>query len=744
MRGAFPVAATALTLASGCGSPAPDFPTAAARTHVVHLAAAVGSRPAGTDANRRARDYLIETLTRAGFAVSVQTADATSSRYGVSGRVHNVIAVSDGPRRDAIALVAHYDSVAEGPGAADDAFGTAVVVEAARVLARRAGRQWSLMVLLTDAEEEGLLGASAVVLDAQVRERVKVAINVEAMGGDRPVLMFESGPGNGWLTRVWARSARQPRGASFNLEIYRRMPNDTDLSVLRQAGIPGLNIAATGDTYAYHTSADSPARVTDGALSDAGAMVMSVVDALQREDITRRTTEDVTYFDILGLTAVAWSPATDLALLAAALALGVVALVRAAGGVVRAGGVRSLVLAVVWAAVGAVVVAAAMIGSLALQRAVREVYHPWYAEPGRFVVMMSLAGAASGWLVGRLAVHLPAALRLPRDPAAVLVPTFIVWLLLAGYIATAAPRAGYLWVLPLLALAAPVAIRGTSKVPAVAGSALALAVAAVLWLPLTESLVRFLVPLLGGLPIVTPVWALPAMLLTAAAIVVPPLIALAVATGVPRLRFATRALLVSAGLALAWAYQATPYTPERPLRLTLASVSGEAGRAETITVISGNEPAPDPGDRAPLLTPVSSVPDAYARYTGGAPFVSMAPPGPPRRSAEVTCVADADSVTVTVVPSMEGARARLELPPGLVPVSATPPGGVRGGRWTAAAVGIAHEGMEFRVRVDPARTAEVCDGRVAVGLPRPAAPDGWLARPGVAWRFRVVDILPLR
>jgi hypothetical protein len=358
--------------------------------------------------------------------------------------------------------------------------------------------------------------------------------------------------------------------------------------------------------------------------------------------------------------------------------------------------------------------------------------------------MMLLAGAASGWLVGRLAVHLPAALRLPRDPAVVLVPTFVVWVLLAGFIATAAPRAAYLCVLPLLALAAPVAIRGTSKVPALAGSGLALAVASVLWLPLTESLVRFLVPLFGGLPIVTPVWALPAVLLAAEAFVVPPLIALAIAAGVPRLRFATRTLLVSAGLALAWAYQATPYTPDRPLRLTLASVSGAAGRAETITVIAGNEPAPDPGDRVPLLTPVSSVPHAFARYTRGAPFVSMAPPGPPRRSAEVACVPDADGVTVTVVPSTEGTRARLELPPGLVPVSATPPGGVRDGRWTAAYVGIGRDGMEFRVRVDPARAGEVCDGRVAVGLPRTAAPDGWLARPAVAWRFQVVDILPLR
>jgi len=743
VRGAFPLATAVLLVAAGCGSPASDFPTAAARTHVVHLGAAVGSRPAGTDANRRARDYLIETLTRAGFAVSVQTADGTNERFGITGRVHNIIATSDGPRREAIALVAHYDSVAEGPGAADDALGTAAVVEAARVLARRADRQWSLMVLLTDAEEDGLLGASAAVQHAEVNARVKLVINVEAMGGDRPVLMFETGPANAWLTRTWARTAPAPRGASFNAEIYRRMPNDTDFSVFRRAGIPGVNLAAAGDTYAYHTSAESPARVTDGALGDAGQAMLALVDALQHEDITRRTDDVVTYFDVLGLTAIAWSPVTDAVLLVAALVLGAIALWRAGAAIVRAGGVRSLVLSLVWAVLGVVVVAVAMIGSLSLQRAVREVYHPWYAEPGRFVVMMLLAGAAGGWLVGRLAVHLPAPLRLPRHAGAVLVPTLVLWMAIAAFIGSAAPRAAYLWVLPLVALAAPVAALGTSRVPVAAGSAIGLAVAAILWVPGATSFVRFLVPLLGGLPIVTPVWVLPAVLLAASIVVVPPGLALATALGVPRYRFTTRFLLVASALALAWAYQAIPYTADRPLRLTLASVSGEAGRAETITVISGNEPVPVLGAGAPLLTPVPSVPDAYKRYAGGAPFASMAPPGPPRRSAQVACTPDGDRATVTVVPAVEGARARLELPPGLVPSAASPPGVVRDGRWMASFVGVPIDGIAFQVTVDAASAAEVCNGRVAVGLPGLEAA-GWLSRPGVAWRFRVVDILPLR
>jgi hypothetical protein len=749
VRGALPLAIAGLLGAAGCAGPSPEFPIAAARTHVVHLGAAIGSRPSGTEANRRAREYLVETVSRAGLSVRVQASDVYSPRFNVAGRVHNIIGTREGARRDAIALVAHYDSVPEGSGAADNAFGTAVVIEAARVLARQPDLRWSLMVLLTDGEERGLLGASAVLEDAQVRERLKAVINVESIGNDRPVVLFETGPGNAWLTRAWAASAPAPRGASFNYEIYRRMPNDTDFSVFKRAGIPGLNLAAVGDGYAYHTSAESPARVTDGALAQAGSTIVAVVEALQREDITRRTPDEPTYFDLLGRAAVAWTPATDIGLLSAALAAGVVAFVRAARATVRAGGGRALVLVACWALAGLAGVTAGAVGSMALLRAVREVYHPWYAHPGRFALVIVLSGLAAGWLIGRLAVHLPAGMRLPRHAAVVAVPTLPAWMALAAWTGAVAPRAAYLWVLPLLALSAPVALAGTGRAVMAVASAAALAAAAVLWLPDTAMVFAFMVPLTGRLSGVTPVWVLPSVLLAAAVMVAPPLIALSVAAGAPRLRFATRAVLLSAGFALGWAYWAAAYTPERPLQLTLVSLSGAGGRAGTVDVVAGNEPVPSLGPGAPLLTPVTEVPPRFAAYVGRAPFVSMAPPGPPRESARVECAVDGDHVVIRVVPLREGATARLELPEGIVPAAAEPPGQTRGGGWRSALAALPPEGGIFRVSLPPAAAGRACQGDVAVHLPGPVdaatgrAP-GWLAHPGVAWTFRVVDVLPLR
>ena len=120
-----------------------------------------------------------------------------------------------GSRPEAIGLLSHYDSAPESPGAADDGLGVAVSLEAARVLAARRDRQWTTLVLVTDGEESGLMGAAALVTDRDVASALHAYINIEAAGSSGPAVLFEAGPANGWLTGAWARSAPHPRGGSF-------------------------------------------------------------------------------------------------------------------------------------------------------------------------------------------------------------------------------------------------------------------------------------------------------------------------------------------------------------------------------------------------------------------------------------------------------------------------------------------------------------------------------------------------
>src|SRR5918993_6130806 len=105
---------------SACTREAPRFSLENARVHVQVLAGTIGSRPVGTPENARARQYVIDQLRLFGYDVRVQETDARRADLGYTARVANVIAVKPGADRNAIALVSHYDSAPEAPGAADD------------------------------------------------------------------------------------------------------------------------------------------------------------------------------------------------------------------------------------------------------------------------------------------------------------------------------------------------------------------------------------------------------------------------------------------------------------------------------------------------------------------------------------------------------------------------------------------------------------------------------------------------
>ena len=95
-------------------------------------------------------------------------------------------------------------------------------------------------------------------------------------------MLFETGPGNPWLVRPWARRAPHPRGGSFAIEIYKRLPNDTDFSILKRHEIPGLNFAIVGDSYAYHTARDTPSASRRSPSGTTGENVVASWTALQQ------------------------------------------------------------------------------------------------------------------------------------------------------------------------------------------------------------------------------------------------------------------------------------------------------------------------------------------------------------------------------------------------------------------------------------------------------------------------------
>jgi acetylornithine deacetylase/succinyl-diaminopimelate desuccinylase-like protein len=123
--------------------------------------------PIGSAEHDRVRDYLISQLTNLGVSPTIQRTIGVTPRYQAAGTVENIVARLKGlsGATDAVALVAHYDSVAAGPGAGDDGAGVAALLETLRALRAGLPLRNDIIFLLTDGEEEGLLGASAFIAE---------------------------------------------------------------------------------------------------------------------------------------------------------------------------------------------------------------------------------------------------------------------------------------------------------------------------------------------------------------------------------------------------------------------------------------------------------------------------------------------------------------------------------------------------------------------------------------------------
>jgi hypothetical protein len=711
---------------AGCSRREPGlFSEQNARAHVGMLAGTIGSRPIGSAANARARAYIVDQLRLFGFDVRVQETEARRVSIGRAARVANIIAVKPGRRSEAIGLLSHYDSVPAGPGAADDAFGVGVSLEAARVLAARTDRNWTLMVLVTDGEEADLMGAAALMTDRDVTDRLRTYINLESTGSGEPAMLFEAGPGNGWLVAPWARSAPYPRGGSFATEIYRRLPNDTDFSILKLHDFPGLNIAAVGDSYAYHTARDTPDRLSTQMLRRTGEQTVALVTALDSVDITQRSTNPHQFVDLAGTTALAYGNRTAMVIAAVALILGVIAWVRVTATTIEMLGVPRWLLACVWTLLGSAAVVAAMIGTTWALRAAREVYHPWYAKPDRLFFLLLAVGISAGWAFARLGRWLPRRAHGPRHPAVVWTVALPVWILLALAAFWYAPGAAAFWMLPLLTAGLLLAILPSSNALAVrAASIVILAIAGMIWIHNTIDLLHYLVALFGRLPLVTPSFVYAGLMAVAGMMLVPPFIAIT-AREQPLLRpsLTSAICLLMIAVAAAMAYVAPAYTFEQPLRRHVRVV--HEGDRPALWQVGSLEPGLDLGPGAPdgwktgipaadvttFRMPLRDLPHPFAFHLRG-PTVGP----PPIGISDVTLepVAAGSELTIAITPKETGVMVWFVMPEGLQPARASLPGSMRdrSGRWTAVYMAPPIDGLMFRASFSAADAARIKEMRV--------------------------------
>ena len=259
----------------------------------------------GTPAQAQVRDYILGRCRALGLRPTVQDTSVLVAGPGalVLGRVQNIVARLPGrqPGGPAVLVLAHYDSQPHTPGAGDDAAGVAAMLEALRALRAGPPLAHDVIWLFTDGEEAGLLGASAYAADtARLRREVGVALNFEGRGNQGPSLTFEVSPQNGWVMREYARAAPTPLASSLFYEAYRHLPNNTDFTPLRQAGLTGLNFAFVGGYSYYHSPADTPAHLDLGSLQHHGEYLLSLVRHFGKVPLTHTKAPDYTFFNPLG------------------------------------------------------------------------------------------------------------------------------------------------------------------------------------------------------------------------------------------------------------------------------------------------------------------------------------------------------------------------------------------------------------------------------------------------------------
>ena len=478
--------------------------------------------PVGTPLNRTIRERIEARFAKLGYTTEVQR-DFVCNATPSCATVENVFAYPPGSGGPWVVLLAHYDSVGAGPGASDDGVGTAVLLEAARAM----GRPSNVAFLITDGEEAGLLGAEAFVKSSW-KDRVSIVVNVENRGTSGPSFLFETSRGNAGLMPA-VRSIRRPAASSLFYTVYEMLPNDTDVTVFKKAGVAALNFGAIGDVWHYHTPLDDLAHVNPRTVQHHGDNLLAAARALQQG--FHRTEHNATFFDVLNLFVVAWP---EKATLWIAIASFVVLLAGLRGQSWRAiaigAGLTVLTIAIALI-IGIVLVWLAHSRAGSAGR---------LATPEPVLIAMWLAGVAAAIL----------AFSIPRtiDRRGLFAGTAVVWNAIALALTIALPGAAFLVLVPAVALALCL-VRANPLIATLFASA----AAAFVLFPLA----LFLYPALGKTSLV-PIATMVALVFTTVAPWLEP----------RRLRLgASLALLAAVSAAATVAFPL--YTAERPRRASI-------------------------------------------------------------------------------------------------------------------------------------------------------------------------------
>jgi hypothetical protein len=657
-------------------APSDRFSEGRARGIVRRLSEEIGLRVNGTPAHARAAEVLAAELrTIPGLEVEIQRVSGTEVYRTVKlppfvYRTLNVVARLPGRSSRAVLLNAHFDTLVDSVGAADDAAGVAAIVETVRVLAREAPLAHTVVINLNGGEEAGLFGAAGF-LQHRWATDVRAYLYLEALPGGKAGLLG-AGPGEPWLARTYARVAPSPLASVVGQDLVQSglLPHNGDFTPFHEAGLRGLDVAMTGDGWAYHTGLDRTERLQPGGLQHMGDTALSVTRALangpfpEKPDAARAV-----YYDILGLTMVAHRATTGRALSLGALILTALtlALLRRRGLI----SLRRTLGALLWTLLSVIAGLAAAVAASLLLVLVFGRPHGWFSSPA--LVLPTFAAPAGAGMLGVHALWRRRGLRttdVDRHARTAWAGGLLFWSIWLGLATWANVGAGYLALYWVLGSAGGIMLSWLFPRARTAVALISLIPGTVVTIELATLFLNYFLPITGMLPAPMPLDSLVAALVGATVVAVGAL-GFTVPHQVGGFGRAAVGCAAVAVLGLALTAAHFPYSKERPKRLILAHAGDD--RTSALLLVSG-----DALGMAPVLSFVPEfrpVPESKTVGSGWPPYEIWSPPfthqraaGPPDLSPpgiEVTfdeydALTDRRDLRIRV--SGPGAQLRLSVP----------------------------------------------------------------------------------
>ena len=264
------------------------FSTEIAKEHIKEISKEVHSIQE-PEALGRVREYILNELKELGLEPEVFTYEGVESSKGGIYDINNIYAKIDGKNGEDgsyIMLASHYDSSpkkrsgedGESKGAADAGYGVSTILEIVRII-KESGQELEngIKILITDGEEMGLMGAKEEMNNNfDLYENVNFVVNLERRGIKGPALMFETSNNNKKVIDLY-KKANLPVSYSLAADVYNKMPNGSDFTEFKNAGLPGINFAVLNDLDYYHTKNDNYDNISDTSIQHYGEQVLPIV-----------------------------------------------------------------------------------------------------------------------------------------------------------------------------------------------------------------------------------------------------------------------------------------------------------------------------------------------------------------------------------------------------------------------------------------------------------------------------------